>query len=154
MTMRLLFIDEEVPVIDIALDQRDLTPYMWYYENALRESEHPYTVVRTVDEAVALLRTDPSKFDVVSIDIIMPTGDIFADEDTSNGTMTGITLLKWIVSQRLSVSVIVLSNVPPRIINAALPTDLGGVKRLEVLEKKKTSPFQFLKVLDAIRGKK
>jgi CheY-like chemotaxis protein len=149
--MRLLFIDEEIPQ-DAATDE--VTPYMWYYVNALRQSKVQFELVRSTDEAIRILQADPTKFDVISIDVIMPPGVCLEKHDTGNGTRTGLAVLNWIIEANLDVAVVLLTNVPPRALQSRLPNHLGAVRALKVLEKLATTPFQFIDELSQIGERK
>ena len=153
--MKLLFIDEELPVGEDYPGPReagaDTKPYMWYYRHALDVKKVKYEVVVSLDDAVQALRERPSEFDVISIDEIMPNGNGFSMEETRNTLRSGSALLKWIESNELSVFVFLFSNVPDELLTDELadfkPIHLAG---FQILNKPKVKPLEFVaKILEA-----
>ena len=150
MAVRVLFIDEEIPAeVTEGTPQVPPTPYMWYYYHALNEykSVVDCVVARSADEAMEFLESPNESFDIISIDVLMPGGKTFSNDATANGTRTGLVILKWIIDKELAVSVVLLTNVPTPVVESQVPENLGSVRRLEIVEKMHTTPFQYLDLL-------
>lgn len=143
--MKLLFVDEEL-LPQIAPDG---TPdYMSYYVNALKKSGISFDVAVRIDDAMQILEKHAKQYDVVSIDIIMPSGSRFSSDETMHGARSGLRFLDWMIKCRIAIPVIIFSNVNPIILRRELPEDFGPVRLIDVVHKPTTSPFTFIKLLE------
>ncbi|MBL8892616.1 MAG: hypothetical protein JNL67_21750 [Planctomycetaceae bacterium] len=104
MKRKILFIDDE-----FAPDFEDaLGSYMSFYSLELQEHGFDVTRCSSVDEAITALVSDV--FEMAIIDIMMPPGDEFTDQDTNYGMATGTLLARKIKQQYPKLKIIVLSN--------------------------------------------
>lgn len=140
--IRVLMIDEELPE-DIEKDVTP-TPYMCYYAEALQEDpEIVATLCRTFEEARGLLKK--KDFDVVSIDVCMPLLDGNENLQSKHGSRTGLILYRDVVGlEEWNPAIILLSNIPPQVLEKDLKADYPFHDRLAILLKLDTAPFQFV----------
>lgn len=83
-----LFVDDElVPGQDAPNGN-----YMWYYARALRDAGFNVTEVGTTDEAFGQLTGDTKPYRLILLDVLLPPGQQLAEEDTQQGTRTGLIL--------------------------------------------------------------
>lgn len=119
--------------------------YMWYYTEAIRESGFEVIEVVGPDSALHKLSSKSLKFDLTIIDIMMPPGKAYANENTLNGLRTGIFLAKTIQEKYPELPILVLTNVlNPDAINQL--KQITSVKK--TLAKPNYTPFQ---LVDEIR---
>lgn len=102
MSHSILFVDDEFSPDTEA----DLGSYMSYYVLALRDAGFSVELATTVDEAIALRREQ--SFDLAILDVMMPPGEAFSDEDTMKGIRTGILLAGKL--HEADLPIILLSN--------------------------------------------
>lgn len=132
---RILFIDDEL----CPGQQQPSGNYMWYYTVALKDADYDVVEVLGPDDALAELANKDQHFDLVILDIMMPPGNAYKDDDTRNGLRTGVLLARRIENDWPKLPILVLTNVlEPEALDAlkALPS----VKR--ILTKPKYTPFQ------------
>lgn len=94
----ILIIDEE---------KRRLAPYI----SELESSGYEVHVAMDVDSAVKFLPGNLDRIELVILDIIMPPGTVFQDEDTRNGLRTGIPMYHRVRRDAPHMPVVVLTNV-------------------------------------------
>lgn len=108
---RLLVIDDEIPVGEIAIGTpTELVGYMSYYLQDLRDAGFEVTAAPGTDEALTILDKDHT-FDLAIIDIMMPPGETFASDDVARGMRTGILLAQRICKKWPDLPLVILSNI-------------------------------------------
>jgi len=151
MKIRLLFVDEEIPQSNQAGDKK-ASPYMQYYIDAIAlDGDIDCTVVRDFAAAKMLLSNPTIPFDIVSLDVMMP---VDVDGGSVLGGRAGIDLLKTIIDKGHTCPVILLSNVNPILISPNVPSDIGTINSLSILEKISTDPFAFVAQVKALVKKR
>lgn len=121
--------------------------YMWYYTEAMRDSGFEVTQVVGPDSALQKLSSKSSKFDLIIVDIMMPPGEAYENENTLDGLRTGIFLAKTIQEKYPELPILVLTNV----LN---PYALNKMKEMEsvkkVLVKPNCTPFELVEEISEI----
>jgi CheY-like chemotaxis protein len=97
--MRIMFIDDE-------------SRRMKMYVDELEESGHTVSFQSSVDSALATLREEGGRLDLVVIDVSISPGMEYKYEDTDGGTRTGIALYATIRRDWPDLKVMVFTNVP------------------------------------------
>ena len=144
MVKRILMLDDEIPE-NLAIPGQP-TPYMWYYASMLRKTPGlDVDFARTVEVAKDLFTE--KAFDIVSIDIILPSND---PEQTRNNTRTGLAFFKWMAQTGKPVSVIILSLISKKTLHEELPKDWGAINSVSILEKLITTPNEFVNQLESL----
>ncbi len=121
--------------------------YMWYYVQALRDAGHEVVEVLGPDDALAELAKENQHCDLVILDTMMPPGNAYRNEDTSNGLQTGVLLAETLQQQRPDIPILVLTNV----LNQEA---LGSLKALpnvkNILAKPQHTPFNVCQEIQRI----
>jgi CheY-like chemotaxis protein len=100
----ILFVDDE-----FSPDTRThYGSYMSYYKEALIEAGFDVTCVRSTDEAIA--SAGLGRFDLAILDVMMPPGEVFRNEDTRKGLMTGPLLARSLHKFDPAMPIMFLSN--------------------------------------------
>lgn len=127
---RILFVDDE---------ERRMRPYV----DVLGERHH-VVFVADVDRAVKLIGDLQVEFDLVVLDISLPTGEAFEKADTDGGARTGLVLFDTIRSSRPAIGVVVFTNVPDERI-----VELFRLKsRCRFVRKSSVDPFRFAELIE------
>lgn len=135
---RILFIDDE---------QRRMEPYV----EELRDHGHQVEFEADIDRAVRLLVEEPSeRFDLVILDISLPTGKTFETADTDGGARTGLTLYDKLRSSRTDLHVVVFTNVPDQRILKRFRAE----SHCTFVRKSSVLPHQFADNIDEIVKKR
>lgn len=133
----ILFIDDELPTSQAGPDGR----YMWYYTEALRDAGFKVIEVEGPDSALRKLSLKTGEVDLVILDIMIPPGKAYAEENTLNGLRTGIFLSMTIQEEYPRLPIVVLTNVlNPDALNQLKP--MKSVKK--ILTKPHCTPFQLV----------
>ena len=142
---RILLIDDE----QVPQAKQPTGGYMWYYSYALRE--HGFLVLEVIgpDEAISALCADDAGFDLVLLDIMMPPGKTFEQQDTVAGLRTGILLADKLRELAPDVPIVVLTNVENTQAHQAMLAK-PNVRRL--LTKPKCTPFQLVAEVRLVLG--
>lgn len=81
------------------------------YIEALRDADYEVTHATTVDEALVIFRTKMAVIELIILDVMMPPGYAFKDEDTVLGTHTGLFIFEKIREIASHLPIIILTNV-------------------------------------------
>jgi CheY-like chemotaxis protein len=104
---KILIVDD-----DLAPEQKEPNGnYMWYYTQALRDAGHTVVEVVGPDSAIEVLSSTANSIDLVVLDIMMPPGRAYREDDTLNGLRTGVFLAKTVQSRYPDLPILVLTNV-------------------------------------------
>ncbi len=104
MARRILFVDDE-----FAPDTVDaFGSYMSMYELDLRDANFDVTRSTNVDEAILLVKSE--RFDLAILDVMMPPGDAFKDDDTMKGLQSGLFLARKLRLIESQLPIFLLSN--------------------------------------------
>jgi len=91
--------------------ERSYGSYMWYYADELRRCQFHVVEVMGPDETVELLFDSREKFDMIVLDVMMPQGEVFADDPAAQrGLRTGICLAGKIHDELPRIPIIILTN--------------------------------------------
>ncbi|HEX3150988.1 MAG TPA: response regulator [Gemmataceae bacterium] len=104
MATNILFVDDEFAP-DTATE---FGSYMSYYELALIEGG--YSVTRANDVDAALKLVNEQRFDLAILDLMMPAGQAFKDQDTMQGTRTGMLLAEQLRRFFKKMPILILCN--------------------------------------------
>ena len=131
--MRIMFIDDE--------GRR-----MRVYVEELEDAGHEIVFQNRVDSALSILRESTEQFDLVVLDISIPSGAEYRFEDTDGGSRTGIALYDTIRSLRPDLKILVFTNVSdPRV---AKRFAKENAKLCRFARKPDELPFQFVKMVE------
>jgi CheY-like chemotaxis protein len=86
--LNILFVDDELVPGQSAPDGN----YMWYYVKALLDAGFQVTEADTTDAAFERLAVTETPFHLVILDVMLAPGRMLQDEDTQQGTRTGIVM--------------------------------------------------------------
>ena len=89
----------------------DEPEYIENYEIALEESAFDVEAISDVDEALDFVKENKKKIDGIVLDIMMSFGHYFDEQETAQGTRTGISFYKKIREMLPKIPVFVLTNV-------------------------------------------
>ncbi len=117
------------------------------YEKVLKRKGYEVVRCYTVDEAIAFARSNPPSVDAIILDLMMPAGEAFRNEDTEGGLKTGVLLYRELRKDLPNAPVLVLTNYPQPEILSALPS---GDKRVSVKTKYSCPPLELPEVLEAL----
>ena len=115
------------------------------YEKALRWKGYEVVRCYTVDEAIAFARSNPPTVDAIILDLMMPAGEAFRNEDTEGGVKTGVLLFHALRKDLPNAPVLVLTNYPRSEILSALP---ARDERVSVMTKYSCPPLELPQVLE------
>src|SRR5947199_5861280 len=96
--MKIMFIDDERRRMQVVVDE-------------LQDAGHTVVFTDNVDAALAVLRNPAEHFDLVILDISMPSGKEYKFEDTDGGSRTGMALYSTIRELRPGLKIVVFTNV-------------------------------------------
>lgn len=96
--MRIMLIDDERRRQKILVEE-------------LEDAHHEVVFKDNVDSALKILRHPSERFDVVVLDISMPSGGEYRFEDTDGGSRTGLVLYDTIRSELPNQKIVVFTNV-------------------------------------------
>src|SRR5882762_3523780 len=99
--MRIMFIDDE---------RRRMRVYI----EELQDAKHEVLLQDNVDEALEILRKATECFDLIVLDVSMPSGKEYKFEDTNGGSRTGLVLYDTIRHLQPDLKIIVFTNVSDR----------------------------------------
>lgn len=85
--------------------------YVGTYIEELRDVGYDVIYATQVDEALAILKTKAASIELVILDVMMPAGSAFKDEDTVLGTKTGLFFFRRLREIEQQLPVIILTNV-------------------------------------------
>lgn len=85
--------------------------YMWYYAQILKENEYDVQEVSKVEEALSAFADPKKSFDIVLLDVMMPHGKVFGNEETLGGLRTGVLALRKLSQSHPKMPVVILTNV-------------------------------------------
>lgn len=119
--------------------------YMSYYKVALEKAGYEVADVRDTDEAIAV--AESRRFDLAILDVMMPPGDAFRDEDTYKGLMTGTFLARRIHEIAPEMPILFLSNAGGNQALFAGTIDTRVVRR--VLFKLDVTPQDLVRIVKA-----
>lgn len=106
MKTRVLMIDDDA----VPGGENALTSYMWYYADELRRRDCHVLEAIGPDQALEMLAKEKS-FEVVVLDVMMPTGVAFRGNVTADrGLRTGVVLAEEIQQKYPRVPIVVLTN--------------------------------------------
>jgi len=104
----ILFIDDELGADQDTPD----ASYMSYYLQALRERGFQVMVATGADSALQQLADNSENMGLIVLDIMMPPGKAFANDDTRGGLRTGVLLAEHIAQAYPDIPMMVLTNIP------------------------------------------
>jgi len=93
----ILFIDDEKRRTGSYRDELEFLDFQVVFKNS-------------VDEAIHFLEENLPEVELVILDIMMPSKEIFKEVDTSDGLRTGIFVFEWIRRKSRSLPTIILTN--------------------------------------------
>lgn len=96
--MKILFVDDESRRMASVVDE-------------LKQQGHQVVFQTSVDPALALLKDQNQQFDLVVLDISMPSGRTFEAEDTDGGARTGFHFYDALREMRPALKIVVYTNV-------------------------------------------
>ncbi len=102
-----------------------------------------------VDRALGFLEKESASVDIMVIDIMMPPGEAFKDEDTDQGMRTGVFLLERLNAQYPSIPSLVLTNVQDE---AILEAVRKVAPQLRILRKPQCPPLDLVKIIQSDLG--
>jgi DNA-binding NarL/FixJ family response regulator len=114
---------------------------MWYYTKALEEEGFEIVGVPDPDAALHELSCDPRGFALIIVDVKMPPGKLFADDDTVDGLRTGVFLAERLAERYANVPVVILTSVHPDVIRQRLQ---GKTNVRRILGKTDCPPFDLV----------
>jgi DNA-binding NtrC family response regulator len=114
---------------------------MKFYIKALEESG--FTVKRFLgpDDVLDFMEKNAAEIGVVVLDIMMPPGKRYKDENTKEGLRTGVFLFKDIRRMYPNIPVIVLTNVKN-------PETLCEFPKDQLIQKMNCPPFTLVELVD------
>src|SRR5580692_7089942 len=93
----ILFLDDDVAFLDDYCDE-------------LKARGYEGLIVSSTDDAFQIMTTRGDELQVVVVDMMMPPGQIFEDEETQSGTRTGELFYRKLRSIRQDVPVVFFTN--------------------------------------------
>lgn len=140
----ILFIDDEI----YPQGKRATGDYMIYYIHALRLAGFRVYTADGPDEAVEQL-AKLAQLDLVLLDIMMPPGKLLSNEDTREGTRSGVFLADRIIAERPDVCILVLTNSK----DPDVYDDLRGKRAIrQILPKVEYPPLDLVAVVKQVLG--
>jgi CheY-like chemotaxis protein len=94
----ILFVDDEIGYTSAYKEELELSGYIVRHE-------------RSVDHAVEILERGQEEINLLILDIMMPPGRKFKDEETMDGLRTGEKFYEWVRDRYHELPVIILTNV-------------------------------------------
>jgi CheY-like chemotaxis protein len=131
--MKIMFIDDEPRRMRVVVEE-------------LEEAGHEVLFQDNVDPALAILRDPSQSFDLVIIDISMPSGEEYKFEDTDGGSRTGISLYETIRGLRPDLKIVVFTNVSDRRVAERFTDKDDPLCRF--VRKPDILPFQFVELVN------
>jgi CheY-like chemotaxis protein len=131
--MKIMFIDDEPRRMQV-------------YVEELEDAGHEVNFQDNVDSALTVLRNRSECFDLVVIDISMPSGAEYKFEDTDGGSRTGIALYDTIRKIWPDLKIMVFTNVSDRRVADRLANEDAQLFRF--VRKPDTLPFQFVGLVE------
>ena len=106
----------------------------------LRQHGHTVLDAYNPDEALDHLKTHGKEIQKAVIDIMLPTGETYADVDTDSGMRTGYLLANDIRADKdyRHIRVLLLTNKDPQVVDKELPPNHG----FDVLSKYDSDPAE------------
>ncbi len=140
----------KIMLVDDELSPKKSGPdgsYMWYYTKAICDAGFEVVEVVGPDSALQKLSSKSSKFDLIIVDIMMPPGEAYENENTLDGLRTGIFLARSIQENYPELPILVLTNVlNPNVLNKV--REMASVKK--VLVKPDCTPFELVEEIHRI----
>ncbi len=109
---RVLFVDDDLVIDSEPGSVSGYVGYCGYCVREIEESGAKVEIATTPDRALEILRID-SSFDLIILDVMMPRGQVFTDEETAFGMRTGFNLAERIHREYPEIPIILLSNIVP-----------------------------------------
>ena len=117
---------------------------MKYYVMAFQQEGFKVKQCLEPDSALDYVQKKGSEIDAIILDIMMPPGETYKNEDTNEGLITGVFLLKGLRKCCPAVPVVVLTNVKnPDTLNEFKDEDL-----VKVVQKMECPPFELVELVD------
>jgi CheY-like chemotaxis protein len=131
--MRIIFIDDE-------------RRRMRVYVEELVDAGHEVVFQDNVDSALDMLQDLSERFDVIVVDISMPSGTAYRFEDTNGGSRTGMALYDTIRSFRPDAKVVIFTNVSDHRVAERFANE--DPKLCKFARKPDKLPFQFVQLIE------
>lgn len=101
----------------------DEPQYIKNYNIALEENGFQTKLITDVDEALEFVSTKHADLQAIILDIMMPYGNSFSDEETSGGTRTGNVLYSMIRKKMPQLPVFILTIISDESVKAQFEDD-------------------------------
>ncbi len=119
---------------------------MDYYVKALRQEGFKVQHCLGTDAALNFVETEGSEIAVIVLDIMLPPGKTYKDEDTNEGLRTGVFLLEDIRKYCPKKPVVVLTNVT----NPSTLNEFENLPLVRIVQKKDCPPFELAELVGAM----
>ena len=119
---------------------------MQYYANALKLKGFEVQHCFDPDSALDFVKERAGQIDVIILDIMLPPGKAYENENTNEGLKTGVFLLKDIRDKCGNVPILVLTNVKN-------PKTLGEFKdkvSVRLVQKMDCPPFKLAELVESL----
>lgn len=128
----------------ILLIDDDVLP-MAFYITALRQKGYEVEQCSTPDSALDFLKKRADSVKAIVLDIMMPPGQVFKNENTDDGLKTGLLLYNNLAHAYPMLPIVILTN----LMNEDVITQLTK-KGISVLQKLDYPPFHFATYLHEV----
>jgi len=109
------------------------------YRLALEEAGLNLLITASADEALSALNSESNRISLIILDVLMPSGSVFTDEETNGGLITGYRLLEKIRKSYSHIPILILSITNPSEMRSDYATD-----NVAFLSKQNTLPAELL----------
>lgn len=94
----ILFVDDEARLMDSYREELELSPFK-------------VTYIKRTDEALKFFEENVEQIEMLILDIMMPPGGSFKNEDTEQGLRTGLRFFERVKQQSPDLPIIIFTNV-------------------------------------------
>lgn len=133
--MKIMFIDDESRRMGVVVEE-------------LRDAGHEVNFQDNVDSALETLREHAGHFDLVILDISMPSGKEYRFEDTDGGSRTGMALYDTIRDAWHDLKIVVFTNV----LDLRVREHFKDAHLCRLVRKPDVLPFQFVELVEKFAG--
>jgi DNA-binding response OmpR family regulator len=118
------------------------------FTDALTLSGFEVKIIADVDSAWTLVQDEKEKVDIVILDIMMPPGHLFNDEDTKHGLRTGLHFLGLMKELDERIPILCLTNADTRLFPKI------DHQNYFLYEKKDLDPWRLVNLMSEIKRRK
>lgn len=121
-----------------------------HYSEALTVQGFATTIINNVAEA---LRLNPTNFDLIVCDLMMPSDDFFQNQGTSRGLLTGLRIAQFFHAEDCKTPIVLLTNLNMQNILSDIEAEVQKMENVILMRKNEFNPIEFSQIaLGLING--